>query len=58
MSNKTLESLQKIDEEIDVFLELDSINSIVFEDFIKNHSLKNKTFNYINKDQSYISSLK
>ena len=58
MSNKTLESLQKIDEEIDVFLELDSINSIVFEDFIKKHSLKNKTFNYINKDQSYISSLK
>lgn len=58
MSNLELSSLKNEEKTIDVFLELDSINSIVFEDFIIKHNLKDKKFNYINKDQSYISALR
>ncbi len=57
MSNFDIETLQTKDY-IDVYMEIDSINSIVFEDFIKKYNLKDKNFNYINKDQSYISELK
>lgn len=58
MSNLNIEELQKIENEIDVYLEMDSINSILFEDFINKHDLKNKNFNYLNKDQAFISELK
>ena len=58
MSNLELSSLKNEEKTIDIFLELDSINSIVFEDFIIKHNLKDKKFNYINKDQSYISALR
>ncbi len=47
MSNLELSSLKNEEKTIDVFLELDSINSIVFEDFIIKHNLKDKKFNYI-----------
>lgn len=58
MSNYSLEKLEAYENEIDVYLEMDSINSILFEDFIKKHKFHNKNFNYINKDQAYISRLK
>lgn len=58
MSNLNIEELQKIEKQIDVYLEMDSINSILFEDFINKHDLKNKNFNYLNKDQAFISELK
>ncbi|MGJ0318867.1 hypothetical protein NG767_09010 [Aliarcobacter cryaerophilus] len=58
MSNLTLEEIKKEDKQIDVFLELSSINSLVFEDFITKHNIKNKNFNYVNKDQSFIAQQK
>lgn len=58
MSNLTLEEIKKEDKQIDIFLELSSINSLVFDDFITKHNIKNKNFNYINKDQSFIAQQK
>lgn len=58
MSNSSVDELQKTEQEIDVYLEMDSINSILFEVFIKKYNLENKQINYINKDQAYISELK
>lgn len=58
MSNFSVDELQKTEQEIDVYLEMDSINSILFEVFIKKYNLENKQINYINKDQAYISKLK
>ena len=58
MGNLDIEELEKIEDKIDVYLEMDSINSILFEDFINKHNLKNKNYNYINKDQAFISELK
>lgn len=58
MSNLTLEEIKKEDKQIDVFLELSSVNSLVFDDFITKHNIKNKNFNYINKDQSFIAQQK
>lgn len=58
MANYSIDDLLKIETKIDVYLEMDSINSIVFNDFIKQYNLTNKQFNYINKDQSFISKLK
>lgn len=58
MANYSIDDLLKIETRIDVYLEMDSINSIVFNDFIKQYNLTNKQFNYINKDQSFISKLK
>ncbi|MGJ0333378.1 hypothetical protein NG752_05085 [Aliarcobacter cryaerophilus] len=54
MSSLTLEEIKKEDKQIDVFLELSSVNSLVFDDFITKHNIKNKNFNYVNKDQSFI----
>ena len=58
MSNLTLEEIKKEDKRIDVFLELSSVNSLVFDDFITKHNIKNKNFNYVNKDQSFIAQQK
>ncbi|MCT7518654.1 hypothetical protein [Aliarcobacter cryaerophilus] len=58
MSNLTLEEIKKEDKQIDVFLELSSVNSSVFDDFITKHNIKNKNFNYVNKDQSFIAQQK
>lgn len=58
MSNYTVNDLLNTDSKIDVYLEMDSINSIIFNDFIKQYNLTNKQFNFINKDQAFISTLK
>lgn len=58
MSNYSVNDLLKTQSKIDVYLEMDSINSIVFDDFIKQYNLSNKQFNYLNKDQAFISTLK
>lgn len=57
MSNISINQLQNSNEDINVYLEMDSINSILFDDFIKKYHLENKNFNYINKDQAFISRL-
>lgn len=51
MSNQNLETLKTRSEAIDVYLEINSVNHVLFKDFIKKHGLENKTFNYINNDQ-------
>jgi NitT/TauT family transport system substrate-binding protein len=57
MSNLTIEEL-KNSSKLDVYLEIDSVNSILLEDFLVTNNLKNLKINYINKDQQYISTLK
>lgn len=51
MSNVDLATLQNARQPIDVYLELDTVNKIVFEDFVKQNALQNKAFNFINRDQ-------
>ena len=58
MGNVSIEELQNSTVEIDAYLEIDSINNIVLEDFISEYNLKDKKINYINKDQSQIKLLR
>lgn len=58
LSNLTLDELSKINKEIDAYLEIDSLNSILLNDFIRSNNLQDKKINYINEDQSNISRLK
>jgi len=58
MSNFSVKELLATVDEIDVYLELDSINSIILQDFLKNTQLEEKKINYINKDQIQIKQLK
>ena len=58
LSNLTLDELSKINKEIDAYLEIDSVNSILLNDFIRSNNLQDKKINYINEDQSNISRLK
>lgn len=51
MSNHSLKALEESSTPIDVYLEINSINHVLFKDFIKRNRLENKTFNYINNDQ-------
>lgn len=51
MANQSLQSLKNTTQTIDVYLEMHSINQLVFKDFIQLNHLTNKKFNYINKDQ-------
>lgn len=57
MSNLSIEELKNSSTDIDAYLEMDSINYTLLKDFIKKYKLQNKIINYINKDQSYISTL-
>jgi len=57
MANQTIKALQQSTETIDVYLEMHSVNQLIFKDFIKQHQLTDKTFNFINKDQLKIYSI-
>ncbi len=57
MSNVSIEELQKNTDAIDVYLEMDSINHTLLKDFIQKYGLQDKTINYINRDQAFISTL-
>lgn len=57
MGNITINDLNNTDTVIDIYLEMDSINITLFKDFLKKYALEDKKFNYINKDQGYISTL-
>jgi len=57
MSNLSIEELQKSTEPINAYLEMDSVNSTLLEDFIQNYNLHEKQINYINRDQTSISTL-
>jgi NitT/TauT family transport system substrate-binding protein len=58
MSNQSIEMLQRTSFPINTYLELDSVNNILLQDFIAKYNIKDKTINYINKDQSTIKLLK
>lgn len=58
MGNISILDLQNTDEEIDVYLELDSINNTLLKDFLLKYKLQNKNINYLNKDQTQIKLLK
>ena len=58
MGNLSILDLQSTDEEIDVYLELDSINNILLKDFLVRYKLQNKKINYLNTDQTQIKLLK
>lgn len=57
MGNRSIEDLQSASGEIDAYLEMDSINITLLNDFIHKYALQDKKINYINKDQAYISTL-
>ena len=58
LGNRTLDEYIQTDEVIDVYLEMDSINSTLLQDFLKYNKLRNKEIRYINQDQLHIASLK
>ena len=58
LSNLTLDELSKTNKDIDAYLEIDSLNSILLNDFIRSNNLQDKKINYINEDQSNLSRLK
>lgn len=57
MSNVPLLDIRSSDEPVDVYLEMDSINYLIFKDFIEAKGLQAKKFNFINQDQASIASL-
>jgi len=57
LSNLTQERLKQTDQPIAVYLENDSINTLVFEDFVKNHGLGGKRFRVHNIVPSSLSVL-
>lgn len=57
LSNMNLEALSATNDDIEVYLEVDSINSEIFQDFINKYNLRTKRFNLINRDQSKIARL-
>lgn len=58
MSNVSLDELKEGNGTIDAYLEMDSINFTLLEDFIKQNGFEGREINYINQDQAYISTLK
>jgi len=51
MANQSLQALQDTIQTIDVYLEMHSVNQLIFKDFIQLNHLTHKKFNYINKNQ-------
>ena len=58
MSNTSIEDLRNSSKPIDTYLEMDSINFTLLNDFIKRYDIDEKRINYINRDQAEISVLK
>ena len=57
MSNVSVDDLKNTSETIDAYLEMDSINLTVLEDFLKQHQMDQKLISYHNNDQAGISNL-
>ncbi len=58
MSNASIEELQYSSEKIDAYLEMDSINFTLLNDFIVKYKIDESRINYINRDQISIAALK
>lgn len=57
MGNVSITNLKNTNSVIDIYLEIDSVNSTIIKDFLKRYKLEGKKLNYINEDQTYISTL-
>lgn len=57
MSNQVIKELQDTNTTIDAYLEIDSINATLLKDFLSRYHLTQKTINYINQDQTQITTL-
>lgn len=57
MSNQTISQLQNSTNPIDTYLEMDSINLTVLNDFVRKFNIDESRINYIDRDQSEISAL-
>lgn len=58
MSNHSVEQIKNSSDTIYAYLEMDSINFTLLNDFIKVYGIDENRINYINRDQSEISELK
>lgn len=58
MSNHSVEQIINSTNTIDVYLEMDSINFTVLNDFIQSYKIDESRINYIDRDQTEISVLK
>jgi len=56
MGNVTLQQIRKA-EQVSVYMEVDSINKLFFEYFLKKHNLDRRKFLFLNIDQGKISTL-
>jgi len=57
MGNRTLAELRALDEPVDAYLELGSVNALVLQDFLEANGLGGLEIRYINQDQGRISTL-
>lgn len=58
MSNHSIKQLQDSDTKIDAYLEMDSINFTILNDFIQNYKIDESRINYLNRDQTEIATLR
>ena len=56
LSNRPLQTLLK-SEQIDAYFEIDSINRLVYNDFIKKYGIDRQRVNVVNKEQSIIKAM-
>ncbi len=57
MSNRSIDELKSDNKPINAYLEMDSINFTLLNDFIKTHRIDEQRIRYINRDQVEISAL-
>jgi NitT/TauT family transport system substrate-binding protein len=58
LSNYSIKELQDTNKQIEAYLEIDSVNSILLADFISKYNLNNKKIIYINNEQTKTEFLK
>lgn len=58
LSNRTVDELKATTQTIKVYLEMDSINRTLIDDFMAKYGMDKSRFNFINEDQATISTLK
>jgi len=58
MSNHSIAELKNSNADIQAYLEIDSVNYTLLDDFIKKFSIDEQRINFINRDQAEISTLK
>ena len=57
LSNLSIDELKQTDQIIDIYLEIDSVNSELIRDFLNYYKLSKKQIRYINKDQAVLAKM-